>query len=217
MELANVWPLFGLEITTPALALRPVRDADLPALVQAALDGIHEPDRMPFGVGWTDSPADVLPREFALYQWSMRNRVSESNWIVPFAILENDAIVGVQDLGAYQFADRKTVTTGSWLTRSAQGRGIGTEARRGLLLFAFDVLGALWAESSAASWNAASLAVSRKLGYVENGVTRAAPRPGEPVDEVRVRLTHSDFRRPAWHIDVTGADAALAQLGIPRR
>jgi hypothetical protein len=86
--------------------------------------------------------------------------------------------------------------------------------RAALLLFAFDVLGAEWAESSAAAWNTASLRVSDKLGYEPNGVTRVAPRSGQPEDEHRVRLSRRAFRRPAWMIDTSGEQAALAQLGI---
>ncbi|HWS49398.1 MAG TPA: GNAT family protein [Microbacterium sp.] len=119
-----------------------------------------------------------------------------------------------QDLSAYDFADRRTVNTGSWLTRSVHGRGLGTEMRAALLLFAFDVLGAEWAESGAASWNEASLRVSEKLGYELNGVTRVAPRSGEPVDEQRVRLEKKSFVRPDWSISVRGAEPALAQLGV---
>jgi RimJ/RimL family protein N-acetyltransferase len=213
MDIEDVWPLFGLEIVTPRLSLRPIRDEDLPAMAQAALDGIHSPERMPFGVPWTDAPADELPRNLAMYQWSLR-QTSPQRWTIPFGVHHDGALIGVQDLAAHDFAERRTVTSGSWLTASAQGRGFGTEMRAGMLLFAFDVLGARWAESSAASWNAPSLAVSRSLGYEPNGVTRVAPRPGEPVDEQRVRLERERFRRPSWPAEVRGAAAALAQLGI---
>lgn len=81
-------------------------------------------------------------------------------------------------------------------------------------LFAFDVLGAEWAESGAASWNEASLNVSKNLGYELNGVTRVAPRAGESVDEQRVRLRKTAFVRPDWSISVRGAAPALDQLGI---
>lgn len=213
MGIEDVWPLFALEIRTPRLTLRPIRDEDLPALADPALQGIHDADRMPFGVPWTDAaPADI-PRNLAMYQWSLR-QVSPENWSIAFGVHVDGALVGVQDLSARDFADRRTVGSGSWLTKSAQGRGFGTEMRAGLLLFAFDVLGAEWAESSAASWNERSLAVSRSRGYEPNGVTRVAPRPGEPVDELRVRLDRRRFRRPDWQATVRGADAALAQLGI---
>ena len=84
--------------------------------------------------------------------------------------------------------------------------------RAGLLLFAFDHLGAEWAESSAAAWNEPSRRVSAKLGYRENGVTRARTRPDEVVDEVRVRLHRDDFIRPAWALRTAGAQAAVSFL-----
>lgn len=214
MELEEIWPLFGLEITTPRLALRPVRDADLPGLARAALDGVHDPERTPFGIAWTDAAPADLPRNLALYQWSLRGQVNPHYWTVAFAVHFEDRVVGSQDFSAYDFAHRRTVNTGSWLTKSVHGRGLGTEMRAALLLFAFDVLGAEWAESSAASWNQASLNVSKKLGYELNGVTRVAPRPGEPVDEQRVRLEKTSFVRPDWSISVRGAEPALAQLGV---
>lgn len=214
MELEEIWPLFGLEITTPRLTLRPVRDADLPGLVRAALDGVHDPERTPFGVPWTDAAPADLPRNLASYQWSLRNRVDPGNWTVAFAVHMEDRVVGSQDLSAYDFVNRRTVNTGSWLTKSVHGNGLGTEMRAALLLFAFDVLGAEWAESGAASWNAASLGVSKKLGYELNGVTRVAPRAGESDDEQRVRLAKSSFVRPDWSISVRGAEPALAQLGV---
>ena len=47
-ELARYWPPFGLTLTTPRLVLRPIRDEEIPAAVQAALSGVHEPGRSPF-------------------------------------------------------------------------------------------------------------------------------------------------------------------------
>jgi len=214
MELEDLWPLFALEIETPRLLLRPVRDADLPGLAQAAIDGVHGPGPSPFGMPWTDAEPDDLARSLAAYHWSLRGRVAPENWTVAFAVHFEGEAVGVQDLIARDFAGRRTVDTGSWLAQRVQGRGIGTEMRAALLQFAFDRLGAEWAESSAAAWNEASLSVSRKLGYRPNGVTRACPRPGEPVDEQRVRLARADFVRPDWTIAVRGEEAALAQLGV---
>lgn len=213
MTLEDVWPLFALEIQTPRLALRPIRDEDLPGLAEAALAGIHEPDQMPFGFPWTDAPAAELPRNLAMYQWQLR-QVTPYNWTIAFAVHLDGKVIGAQDLSAYDFANRRTVNSGSWLTKEVQGRGLGTEMRAALLLFAFDVLGAEWAESSAAAWNEPSLAVSRKLGYEMNGVTRVSPRQGEPVDEQRVRLARGALNRPAWTITTRGTDAAVSQLGI---
>jgi RimJ/RimL family protein N-acetyltransferase len=212
-DVGQFWPLFELSLQTPRLELRPVRDVDLPQLIDAALAGIHDPGRMPFGVPWTDAEPTQLAQSFAAYHWRLRANVQPKRWGVSFTVLHDGVPVGIQEVHAREFSTRRTIESGSWLTASAQGRGLGTEMRAGLLLFAFDHLGAKWAESSAVEWNAASLAVSKRLGYVANGITRAEPRPGEPVDEHRVRLSVDDFVRPSWHVVVRCPEAVLAQLG----
>lgn len=212
MDLERIWPLFGLRITTPRLALRPVRDDDLPGLVTAALSGVHDPARMPFGVPWTDAEPEAMARSLAQYHWKLRSTATPESWGVGFTVLRDGVPVGVQELHARQFAARRTVESGSWIAKGHQGVGLGTEMRAGLLLFAFDHLGAEWAESSAAAWNEPSRRVSAKLGYRENGVTRVRTRPDEVVDEVRVRLHRDDFVRPAWALGAAGARAAVALL-----
>jgi RimJ/RimL family protein N-acetyltransferase len=107
---------------------------------------------------------------------------------------------------------RRTVESGSWLTREQQGRGFGTEMRAAMLSFVFDHLDADVAESGAATWNTRSLAVSRKLGYRDNGVASFVGRPGQRVDEVLLRLERDDFVRPAWQLRVEGVDAARREL-----
>jgi len=214
MDIVEIWPLFGLRIETPRLVLRPVRDDDLPGLAGAALDGIHDAGRTPFGVPWTDAPTAELPRNLATFQWGLRTRVAPNDWVIAFAVFRDGVLIGAQDLSARDFLNRRTVQSGSWLTTSAQGQGVGTEMRAALLLFAFDMLGAQWAESSAAAWNEASLGVSRTLGYEPNGVTRVSPRPGQPVDEQRMRLSRDAFNRPSWNITTRGVERVLDQLGI---
>ncbi len=104
-------------------------------------------------------------------------------------------------MGAKDFALLKTVSTGSWLKQSVQGRGLGKEMRAAVVLWAFDWLGADVAESEAADWNAASLGVSRALGYEPNGTTRKAW--GTQVETVqKVRVTPATFKRPDWTLQV---------------
>lgn len=81
----------------------------------------------------------------------------------------------------------REVGTGSWLGRQYQGQGIGTAIRAAVLALAFDRLGAQFATSAAYPHNAASLAVSRKLGYVRDGRDRHLNR-GQPADLIRLRL-----------------------------
>lgn len=214
MDLVDIWPLFGLRLLTPRLELRPLRDTDLPGLVEAALAGIHEPDRMPFAVPWTEAEPQQLAQSMAQFHWHHRAGVGRDKWGISFAVLRDGVPLGIQDMDASGFADRRTVDTGSWITRSAQGGGLGTEMRHAVLGFAFDHLGAEWAESSAAEWNEPSLGVSRKVGYERNGASRVSPRPGESFDEVRLRLPRARYRRPDWELRVEGADAAKRQLGI---
>ncbi|QAY72155.1 N-acetyltransferase [Agromyces protaetiae] len=213
MELVDIWPLHGLSLRTPRLELRPVRDEDLPALAEAALAGIHEPDRMPFAVPWTDqSPAD-LPGHTARFVWGTRANSHPGAWTILFSVIEDGVPIGIQDVRAMNFATTRTIHSGSWITKSRQGRGIGTEMRAAILAFAFDRLGAEYAESGAATWNDASIGVSRKLGYRENGVHRFEVRPGELVEEIGFRVTAADFVRPGWTLEVSGFEAARALLG----
>ncbi|GAA2748836.1 GNAT family N-acetyltransferase [Amnibacterium kyonggiense] len=212
MSLQDAWPLFGLELRSPNLHLRIVRDEDLSGLLAAVEAGIHDPDVMPFGVPWTDAEPEALRRGFAQYQWGKRSRVRAGTWDLSFAVLREGVPIGIQDVSASDFGVRRTVTTGSWLTRAQQGLGLGKEMRAATLLFAFDHLGAEFAESSAATWNRASLAVSRALGYEDNGRSRVVKRPGEAQTEQRVRLERDAFKRPDWTLGITGLEAALPEL-----
>ena len=212
MDLVDVWPVFGLRLFTPRLELRVARDEDIPGLAGAAIRGIHPAERMPFAHPWTDEPPETLRREMARYLWRERAAVAPGTWMLNFAVLDDGVPIGIQDLRAVDFTLLRTVSTGSWLTRSRQGAGLGTEMRAAVLAFAFDHLGAEVAESAAIDWNEASLSVSRKLGYRENGVKRVTARPGTVEREVLLRLEPGDFMRPDWELRVEGVEAARAAL-----
>ena len=107
-------------------------------------------------------------------------------------MIEDRRVVGTQELMAESFPGSRSVSSGSWLTESAQGRGIGVEMRAAVLHLAFAGLGALEAQTSAWIDNAASQRVSLRLGYLRDGEMLMARR-GEPVRHLRFRLT-----REAW-------------------
>lgn len=211
-RLEEVWPLFGLRITSPRLELNPIRDDQLPGLVDAVLAGIHDPAVMPFAVPWTDASPEVLVRETLKHQWRARCAVEPENWTVNFAVSVDDRVIGMQDVSARDFGVLRTVHTGSWLTREMHGRGYGLEMRRSVLQFAFDYLGARAATSEAADFNAASLRVSRSLGYRDNGVSTAVARPGEVSRQQHLRLVAADFVRGDWSIGVHGFQDARSAL-----
>ncbi|MFP5366545.1 MAG: GNAT family N-acetyltransferase [Actinomycetes bacterium] len=211
--LSSVWPLFGLTLATPRLELRPVRDDDLPALVEAAGTGIHEAGRNPFSTAWAEAPLEELGPRMAQWHWRCRAECSPESWTLLLGIWHGNELIGCQDLGAKHFATLKTVSTGSWLKQSMQGRGLGKEMRAAVVLYAFDWLGAEAAESEAAEWNDASLGVSRSLGYELNGTTRKAW--GTQAETVQyVRLTPETFKRPDWTLKVGGHEAAANFLKV---
>ena len=211
--LSSVWPLFGLTLATPRLELRPIQDHEIPAAVAAAQSGIHEPGRTPFSTAWAEAPLEELGPRMAQWHWRCRDECTPESWTLRLGIWHENELIGCQDIGAKDFAALKTVSTGSWLKQSVQGRGFGKEMRAAVVLYAFDWLGAEVAESEAADWNEASLGVSRSLGYELNGVTRKAW--GTQIETVQhVRLTPGSFKRPDWELQVKGHEAAAKFLKV---
>ena len=96
-------------------------------------------------------------------------------------------VIGTQSLDARTFTTLREVGTGSWLGRAHHGQGYGMEMRAAVLELAFTGLGARWATSEAFADNAASYGVSRRLGYVDDGIARHQVR-GEAVVGRRLRL-----------------------------
>ena len=211
--ISDVWPLFGLRLATPRLELRPIRDEDIPAAVAAARSGIHDAGRNPFSTPWTELPAEELGPNMARWHWRCRAECTPESWTLLLGIWHEGVLVGCQDVGAKDFAALKTVSTGSWLKQSVQGRGLGKEMRAAVVLYAFDWLGAEAAESEAALWNQSSLGVSRALGYELNGITRKAWGP--KVETVQhVRLTPETFKRRDWSLQVEGHEAVANFLKV---
>lgn len=207
------WPLRHLELRTPRLSLRPDDDDGLRELAALAAGGIHPPEQMPFLHPWTDRPVDELVRGTLQHHWGVRAALTPADWTVTFLVRTGGRVVGTQGLSGVDFAVRREVSTGSWLGRGHQGRGIGTEMRAAVLLLAFDHLGATTARSGAFTDNAASLAVSRKLGYRPDGTHTLSPR-GRRAVETRLLLGTGDLVRPQWTLEVVGLDGCRALLGV---
>jgi RimJ/RimL family protein N-acetyltransferase len=170
---------------------------------------------MPFDSPWTDAEPEQLARDLAKYHWHLRTTVQLGTWTLDFVVLHEGRVIGMQDLRAENLARTQTISSGSWLTESAQGQGFGTEMRAAILLYAFDHLDVEVAESSAATWNESSLGVSRRLGYRDDGQTVVEPRPSEPNTMQKLRLDRENFARPSWPLEVHAAAAARAELLTP--
>jgi RimJ/RimL family protein N-acetyltransferase len=190
--IADHWPLFGLRLRTPRLELRLPDLADLSALADVAAAGIHDETAMPFVTPWTEAEPEQRARNVIQWHWHQLARWAPDDWSLQLVTVADGVVIGTQDVGARKFATLREVGTGSWLGLDHHGKGYGTEMRAAILHLAFEGLGAAYATSEAFADNEASYAVSRKLGYVDNGVERHVVR-GRPVVGRRVRLDRAGW------------------------
>lgn len=188
------WPLFDLRVRTPRLELRLVDDELAVELAAVVAAGVHDPATMPFTVPWTDLEPPRLQRNSLQHWWRSRAEWTPEKWSLPLAVVRDGVVVGVQDVNGERFATLRAVNTGSWLGRAHQGKGIGKEMRAAVLHLAFDGLGAVMAYSGAYEDNAPSRAVSRALGYEENGDVIAIRRD-KPDRIVNLKLPREKWQR----------------------
>lgn len=212
--LAAVWPLFRLRIRSEHLVLRLPTDDDLVPLLAVAKAGIHPPDEMPFGVAWTAAEGPTFDHGFLAHHWESRAAWSVDHWQLNLMVEMDGRPIGAQTVVGHAFPIHRTIETGSWLGRESQGQGFGKEMRSAVLAFAFDGLGARFAESAAFLDNAASNAVSRALGYEENGRGSLAPQ-GVARETQKFRMSAESWRsRPRPAAVIEGLDACRELFGI---
>jgi RimJ/RimL family protein N-acetyltransferase len=208
------WPLFDLRLQCRGLELRLVRESDLARLAEVRPDDFeHDPRAEMFGELDTRQNSQRL-----VYQeyWRSLGTWSPPSWCLDLAVESEGVVVGVQSLEASQFPTVRTVDSGSWLIHPARGRGFGVAMRMAALALAFDQLGALAAITSADTSNAASLGVSRRIGYLPNGVSLVHSAHGR-IELTHLRLPAADWRA-AGHgreVTVTGFEPCRPWFGLP--
>ena len=209
-----VWPFFDLQVVTPQVELRAIDDELGVQLAALAANGIHDPSWMPFGIPWTDFPSPELERNAMQFYWRCRADLSPTSWNINFGVIVDGELVGSTGLFAHHFPTMRSFETGSWLGRAHQGKGIGKEMRQASLHLGFAGFGAQRATTAAFVDNAASLGVTRRLGYEPNGmsVNRRRDEAGEQRHFVLSRDAWAAHRRD--DIELVGVDAAREQLGI---
>jgi len=169
---------------------------------------------MPFNFPWTDLPSPQFERGVLQWGWRARGEWTVDNWSLGLVVVRDGEHVGVQEVRATQFPVLRTVGTGSWLGHAHQGQGIGREMRAAVLHLAFAGLGAHLAQSGAFEDNPASTAVSRALGYEDDGFEYRAPR-GEPAKAYRYRLTRERWEaRRRDDITIEGLEGCLDLFGV---
>ncbi len=173
------------------------------------------PGTRPFRSDWAyDTPVERA-RSVLKAHWRSLADWTPEDWALLLVVFDEGRPVGVQSLRATEFAVRREILSGSWLGVEHHGRGLGTEARTAMLHLAFAGLGTESAISASFTDNAASIAVSRKLGYLPDGVERDN-RHGEFALTQRFRLDRADWeptRRP--DIRLTGLTPCAALFGLP--
>lgn len=202
-------PLYDLRVRTPRLELRLPTEAELVELYELAAAGIHPPEEMPFGVAWTD---DLTEEAFLAFHRSTREAWTPASWKFDLGTWVDGVLMGVQGIGADDFAGKRAIATGSWLGSRFQGRGVGTEMRTAVVELAFRELGARAVTSSAFESNAASRSVSGKLGYRVVGHDTMSPR-GVPQPHLQLRLERGEWPGAPFPVEVEGVADCLPLFG----
>lgn len=214
--LAEHLPIYRLRLRTERLELRlPANFDEIAALADVAVAGVHDPGFMPFGIPWTAGSPKSVARGVALWYHRAIGRWDEQAWTLPFYVFHEGRPIGVQDIKGEQFAVTREVSTGSWIGRAHQGRGLGKEMRAAVLHLAFAGLDADYATSGSYDGNAASAGVSRSLGYREDGIKHPVVQGVRRIEQ-RWRLSRVDWDSNREHeVAIEGLDDdVMDMLGL---
>lgn len=212
MRLSDVWPVRGVELRHGVLELRPMTESDLPTILDRLPDDLEMDPTLPRYAALDPGAA----RAAALVQgyWRAMGGWSPQDWALPFVVRLAGEVVGAQVLeGPRDYGVERVVDSSSWLVQERRGQGLGTLMRAAVLELAFGHLGAVAAITSAYPENAASLGVSRRLGYA-NSHTSVLEHNGR-------QLQHLRLERDAWResrrgraVTVRGVEPALPWFGL---
>jgi len=197
------WPPDRVVIRTPMLELRLPTDDEWCQLMAHSNETIYERTGIyPFLMDWVGKPHESMQ-----FRWRAKADWKPDDWNLSACVFVDGEICGVQAIESSQFSVKRSVSTGSWLKASAQGRGIGKEMRVAVLHFAFAGLGALEAHSEAHVDNEASNAISRSLGYEFTHKERGS-FAGQAGDQWKMIMRRQDWAANPVHqrddIEVVG-------------
>jgi RimJ/RimL family protein N-acetyltransferase len=184
------WPLADLRLRVDDLVLRPLTEENVLQLAAMLPDDVELNPESPVyeGAAPTTVRGTIVHQDY----WRALGTWTTDAWRLNFGVWREGRLLGAQELEGTDFVRLRTVDTASFLAVKARGRGIGKRMRRGVLALAFGPLNAEYAITSAWPDNAASLGVSRSLGYVDNGVVRH--RRDDGVDD----MVHLRLARDGW-------------------
>lgn len=132
-------------------------------------------------------PYRIADAKAWLRSWRPDRRASETGFIID---LPGDGLIG--HVGFHD--DVQGTVIGYWLGQPFWNRGFMSEAVRAVLDWYFEVTDAQFIASGVFHFNKASLAIQRKMGFVEVGVSsRLCLARGEEVRHIDTELS-----RAAW-------------------
>ncbi|MGI8572829.1 MAG: GNAT family N-acetyltransferase [Solirubrobacteraceae bacterium] len=153
-------------IVEGSTALRPWREGDIPAIVEACQDPeIPRWTRVPHDYGESDARAYMLSRYDAILNATG----------APFAIVsatDLEELLGSISLFRFSWPNLRG-EVGYWLARPARGHGHATRAVRAICRWGFDTLGLGRIDLLAATGNPASQHVAERCGFTREAVLRS--------------------------------------------
>src|SRR4051794_1298234 len=101
---SSVWPLFDLTLTGPTLGFHYPRDEDLESLARIVDDVRRQPSMDWFWAGLNGEDGGLPSQARAVQQlWHWRASWTAANWMLPFAAVHGDQVVGVVEIYAQNF------------------------------------------------------------------------------------------------------------------
>lgn len=180
--------LRGRPLETPRLALQPLEPTDAGELWPAVdTSRAHLERWLPWVPFNTDPEASFRYAEACASDW-------DSARALRFTVRDRGTrrLLGVVGLEAVAHLHR-SCELGYWLRVDCTGRGLMTEASRGLLTWAFGRVGFHRVRVAAATDNHSSLGVIRRLGFRFEGIARQAERVSERwLDHAQFALLSTD-------------------------
>ncbi|MDN5768976.1 MAG: GNAT family N-acetyltransferase [Humibacillus sp.] len=205
------WPLHGIRLETGDLTLTVMTEPDLATVISVLPADVGlNPDATTYaGLDGEANRAAVIRQSY----WRALGLWSPADWMLPFVVRRDGAVIGVQWLEGPDYLTDRTVDSSSWLVPGERGRGWGRQMRGAVLALAFGPLRADAAISSAVTSNLASLGVSRSLGY-QPTYTSVLPHTGEMLQHVRLDRGRWAATGSPRCTQVEGIDLALPLFGL---
>jgi len=154
-------------IETERLVVRCWEPRDAPLLKEAVDSSL---DHLRAWMPWAHADPQPLPAKVELLR-SFRGHFDLGQDFV-YGIFTADESEAVGGTGLHRRSFEGVLEIGYWIRASRAGQGLGTEATAAVARVGFEVAEASRIEIRVASENAASLAIPRKLGFVEEGTLR---------------------------------------------